>query len=49
MHELKSPSKIKLSHVDDSESILSENESRYDSMLLGLQHLHKNLHKNNLT
>ena len=36
MHELKSPSKIKLSYLDDSESILLERESRYDSILLCL-------------
>ena len=31
MHELKSPSKIKLSYLDDSESILLKRESRCDS------------------
>ena len=34
MHELKSPSKIKLSYLDDSESMLLERETRYDSTLL---------------
>ena len=33
MHELKSPSKIKFSNLDGSESILLERESRYDSTL----------------
>ena len=37
MHELKSPSKIKLSYLDDSESILLERESRCDSILLCLR------------
>ena len=36
MHELKSPSKIKLSCLDDSESVLLERESRRDSILLCL-------------
>ena len=31
MHELKSPNKITLSHLDESESILLEGQSRYDS------------------
>ena len=36
MHELKLPSKIKLSYLDDSESILLERESRCGSILLCL-------------
>ena len=38
MHELKSPSKIKLTYLDDSESIVFEREFRYDILLcLGLK------------
>ena len=36
MHELKSPSKIKLSYIDDSQSILLKRESRCDFILLRL-------------
>ena len=36
MHKLKSPSKIKLSYIDDSQSILLERESRCDFILLRL-------------
>ena len=36
MHELKSPSKVKFSYLDDSESILLERDSRCDFILLCL-------------
>ena len=36
MHDLKSPSKIKMSYLHDSESILSERESRCDSILTAM-------------
>ena len=36
VYELKSPTKIELWYLDDSEYILLERESRYDSILLCL-------------